>query len=385
MNVGKFAILLAVLLFAIFSNSIFSSSFSLPPPYNTTIQPSPLFSVLALSFMLSFLVIAIGVIISKVVPGTNLSEWLKNEYWEMAKSAILIAGSVGFLVFAGNLSLLLINQKPLTQYGLTGVATSLNTLSTSAFEAINTILGNLFNSELGSNLFGLVQGIGTLKSINLGWWVPLPLEYGAFTFGTKFNLYTNPMLESSSSGQFESIINDTLNFIFVPVTILFFAIGVLLPMIVFVGFMILVPIGIIFRAFPFLRPIGGTLYAFGIGLSIIFPLLIILLNLPVSNLIFSLLTPPATQSTTYLSGIINILIDSLATTVSFAANPALYIGATVSIYPALNNLVPFFIYLFLQLALFVVDLIIWFPITDSIAKALGGTIRLDIGGRIKIG
>ncbi|MGC9099269.1 MAG: hypothetical protein ACP5HW_01835 [Candidatus Micrarchaeia archaeon] len=394
MGVSRTIPLLAALFLAILSLSASAQSSS--PTCTTTaitISPSPLFSVLALAFMLSFLVVAIGVVISKAVPNTNLNEWLKNEYWEMAKSAILIAGSVGFIIFAGNISLLLINQQPVSQYGFAGIGSALNSLSTASSQALCSVYSNInaLGNSGSTNFFNLVEGIGVMKSINIGWYVPLPLIVGAFTFGTTFNIYSNPMLESTASGQYESILNDTLNYLYLPVMLIIYLLGITLPSIIYIGMMILVPLGIILRAFPFLRPIGGTLFAFGIGLSLFLPLLIILINMPVSNILYNVMTTNMGVSTSSqgASGIIGVLLNGLASIWNAALNGLVNIGtvvgATISIYPALNVVVPFFVFLFGELALLILDLMIWYPLTDSLAKALGGTIRLDIGGKLKIG
>ena len=386
MGASRIIPLLAALFLAILPLSASAQSPSSSPPLSCTpipitISPSPLFSVLALAFMLSFLVVAIGVVISKAVPNTNLNEWLKNEYWEMAKSAILIAGSVGFIIFAGNISLLLINQQPVSQYGFAGINSALNSLSTASSQALCSVYSNI--NELGNsgatNFFNLVEGIGIMKSIIIGWYIPLPLIVGAFTFGSTFNIYNNPMLESTiATGQYESILNDTLNYLYLPVMLIIYLLGITLPSIIYIGMMVLVPLGIIFRAFPFLRPIGGTLFAFGIGLSLFLPLLIILINMPISNILYEIMSINIVVNNQNAGGIIGVLLSpfsSIGTT----------IGATISIYPALNIIVPFFVLLFGELALLILDMMIWYPLTDSLAKALGGTIRLSIGGKLKIG
>ena len=59
-----------------------------------------------------------------------------------------------------------------------------------------------------------------------------------------------------------------------------------------------------------------------------------------------------------------------------------------SIYPALNFLLGYGVngmYLAFQVFfLFVLDLIILFPLTDGIARLLGGTIRFQLGGKLKL-
>jgi len=233
----------------IYSGISFADSCPLPAT-NLTLSTSPLFSVLALAFMLSFLVIAIGVIINRVVSGTKLGEWLKNEYWEMAKSAILIAGAISILVFAGNISLSLIGQQATSSYTLSGLNQILNTLSSSSGQALCSIYLDINNfggvestSGIGSvfpeNPLGIIQGIATLKTINVGYWLPVPIVVAAFTFGSEFQLYNNPMLESvsaSSIGQFESIVNDIINFLYFPVSSLIAFMYILMPLIVYIRY-----------------------------------------------------------------------------------------------------------------------------------------------------
>ena len=384
-------LIISLLLLVIYSGISFADSCQLPSnPNALTLSTSPLFSVLALAFMLSFLVIAIGVIINRVVPGTKLNEWLKNEYWEMAKSAILIAGAISILVFAGNISLLLIGQQATGSYTLSGLNQILNTLSSSSGQALCSIYLDINNFGGAESIFpesplGIIQGIATLKTINVGYWLPIPIPgVAAFTFGSEFQLYNNPMLESvsaSSIGQFESIVNDIINFLYFPVSSLIAFMYILMPLIVYIGIMVFVPLGIIFRAFPFLRPIGGTLFAFGVGLSIVFPLLITLINEPVTTILYNTLSQSPTTGNGVLNGIINVLLAAISTTYDFASA----IPLTISIYPALNIYAPYFMFLFAELLLLLIDLMIWYPLVDSIAKSLGGTIRLELGGRLRIG
>jgi len=389
MGAGR-VLVISLLLLIVYSGISFADSCLLPSnPNALTISISPLFSVLALAFMLSFLVIAIGVIIDRIVPGTKLGEWLKNEYWEMAKSAILIAGAISALVFAGNISLLLIGQQATSSYTMSGLKQILNTLGSSSSQALCSIFSDIndFGSSEGGfpeSPLGVATGIATWKTVNVGYWLPVPVVVGAFTFGSTFQLYNNPMLDSISSssiGQFESIVNDIINFLYFPVSSLIAFMYILMPLIIYIGIMIFMPLGVMFRAFPFLRPIGGTLFAFGVGLSIVFPLLIILLNEPLTTILYNMLSYSPTTGNGVLNGIINILLTAIAPTYNIASAAPL----TVNIYPALNIYAPYFMFLFAEFLLLLIDLMIWYPLVDSIAKSLGGTIRLELGSRLRIG
>jgi len=385
-------LIVSLLLLVLYSEISFADSSSCPLPSSSlTLSPSPLFSVLALAFMLSFLVIAIGVIINRTVPGTKLGEWLKNEYWEMAKSAILIAGAISILVFAGNISLLLIGQQATGSYSISGLNQILNTLSSSSGQALCSIYTNINNFGGGQPL-DIATGISTWKTINVGYWLPIPLTgVGAFTFGSKFRLYNNPMLESVSAGQYESIVNDIINFLYFPISSLITFMYILMPLIVYIGIMVFIPLGIIFRAFPFLRPVGGTLFAFGVGLSIVFPLLIILINVPLTTILCNTLgqspscSSTSSQSTTTGNGVLSGIVNTLLTSILGMYYLDSALPLTISIYPALNIYAPYFMFLFAEFVFLLIDLMIWYPLVDSIAKSLGGTIRLELGGRLRIG
>jgi hypothetical protein len=287
-----------------------------------------------------------------------------------------------------------------------GLNQILNTLSSSSSQALCSIYSDIneFVSTEGSGSLesvfpesplGVATAISTWKTIKVGYWLPIPIPpIGAFTFGSKFLLYNNQMLESvspTSIGQFESIVNDIINFLYFPVSSLIAFMYILMPLIVYIGIMVFVPLGIIFRAFPFLRPVGGTLFAFGVGLSIVFPLLIILINEPLTNILYSMLSYSITTPTTgnaILNGILKVLmaaINTILADISPGYNFFSALPLTISIYPALNIYAPYFMFLFAEFVFFLIDLMIWYPLVDSIAKSLGGTIRLELGGRLRIG
>ncbi|MGC8710337.1 MAG: hypothetical protein ACP5RF_01880 [Candidatus Micrarchaeia archaeon] len=397
MGARNLTIAFATLLLFAGSGNIFAQSTceALPSIAAMNIGISSLFSVFALAFMLSFLVIAIGFIISKTIPGTKLDSWLKGEFWEASKSFMLIAGSIGILVFLSNISLALIGQPGIQNEG--GISSAITSLGTSA----STVLCNIYFqnnpdqpsysiSQASEDLVGLSLGIGFMRSITIGWWIPIPIGIGAFTFGSQFSIYNNPMLETDRfTGQYESALNDDMQFLLIPMGLLVVAQYYLMPLIIFIGLMVLMPLGILFRAFPFLRGIGGTLFAFGIGLAIVYPTLIVVFNMPVNNIISQQVIPQSVLSCslpgsgilgTFICGIVSIAGGIVGTFSSIGT----YVGATTNIYDGLNITTPAFIYLFAQFMLFIFDLMIAYPIIDSIAKALGGTIRMNLGSKLGV-
>ncbi len=58
--------------------------------------------------------------------------------------------------------------------------------------------------------------------------------------------------------------------------------------------------------------------------------------------------------------------------------------ALSGIYHAMNGILNDTYYLSLQFILFILDVMIGFPLTDSIARSLGGSISLSLGGKLKL-
>lgn len=360
----------------------------------------------ALALFVSFAFIGIVYIISKVFPQTKVGSFLGNEYKELVKSILIIVIIYAAISF------------------ISGIAVSLTGSSISNF---STNIGNLlYNGEVYlcntnnvliqsiENLNSLALADGLLKGISISWGglpippVPLP---GPFIFlpvvksGVSFSLLTNNILQTDfvTGKQFEtSLMNDAFNYVFFPaINIITVQINIL-PIFEIIGLWILIPVGIIFRALPFLRGIGGTLIAFGIGISLIWPSVIVLFNAPVSNFFSSYLTVHGSYPTTGTCdslGLISSVCNGLSNLVYFETysiiptstssniiNPFLIALSTLySIFPALNYMLQNLIYIIFQIfILFIFDLVIAFTITDNIARLLGGSINLKVSKKLKL-
>jgi len=89
---------------------------------------------------------------------------------------------------------------------------------------------------------------------------------------------------------------------------------------------------------------------------------------------------PQTSSCS-ISGILGVFICGISSIFQGIGTAAM---TPLNIYDGLNITTPAFMYLFAQFILFIFDLMIAYPLIDSIAKALGGTIRMNIGGRLGV-
>ncbi|MEM3851338.1 MAG: hypothetical protein QXD17_02930, partial [Candidatus Micrarchaeaceae archaeon] len=141
------------------------------------------------------------------------------------------------------------------------------------------------------------------------------------------------------------------------------------------------------------RGVGGTLIAIGIGLSVIFPSLLLFVNEPVSNMVrYNFPTVSSISGSTVSSnvgGIFAAMLKIIDNFLSQAGSSLSGLGAGFAsfgtIYPALNGIIYYTFFSLLQFVLFVLDLIIIYPLIDSIAKQLGGTIRFSLSGKLKLG
>ncbi len=343
-------------------------------PATVTIPASAIeLSLLALT--VSFDVVAIGYIISKIFPQTGVGEWLRNEYWEIAKSAMLIASIYAIVILMTNISSLFVSQ---TTTGVClGGAPASYTLINAACSYLDNVTGYL--SGTFNNLTDLSGALGAMSGLVIEAYAPLPVPpIAGFKFGFSFSPYKNSLLESTQPSQFQSILSDSITYLAFPVALLVEVQSWVLPYIFVIGLSVLIPIGLVFRAFPFTRGIGGAMVALGIGLSIIYPSVLIIFNNPVTSALQSSLTP--------ISGSCNssLICGTLTGILSYFSSFNIALNSIGTIFPALDDVLGSAVYMFVQFLLFVLDVGIGYYLANSIANALGGSIRLGIGEKIKL-
>lgn len=378
-------ILFFILIFA--SVAIIRPALAQSFPSSATVPPDAIaVALLALSFSLD--VVAIGFIVSKLFPQTAVGEWLPSEYWEIAKSAMLVVGIYALLAFMTNVSTSLIptTGTNIPQSVLAGTSNAGGCPGAPASESYVLVNSacyylNYLNGQMGTSFTYLVNmagALGALSSASVSIYTPVPLPGIGFKFGFAAGFYKNSLLEGSGVGQFQSILNDFLTYIAFPMALL---INVQLHFITFVfvaGLYVLIPLGLMFRALPFTRGIGGALIGIGIGMSIVYPSLLVLFNYPVTSA-FALLpnsAPPCSGLFCPVIAIIMAPFNFLG--VSYA------VGSMNTIFPALNQILNANSYLLMQFILFILDLGIGYSIANGIARVLGGQIRYSITDKIKL-
>ena len=348
-------------------------SLPLPPP---TIPPSAISTAL-LALTVSLDVVAIGYVLSKIFPQTGIGDWLAKEYWEIFKSAMLIVSIFAVITIVTNVALLLV---PSTGTCSSPISIPANYLLTNAACGYLTgVSGQL--SKTFNYLLALSSSFGALDSLQIGAYFPIPLPVVGFGSGFTLMPYQNSLLEGSAGGQLQAILSDSITLIAFPVALLVQIQLNMLPFFFVLGLTVLIPIGLVMRALPFVRGIGGSLIAIGLALSVIYPSLLVLLNYPVTQ---ALHTSIYTSQPVCNAGLLCPIISSVLSNFSSLGAVTDAIASLGSIFPALNNILAYNFYVVLQLVLFILDLGIGFSLANNIAHMLGGDIRLSLGGKLKL-
>jgi hypothetical protein len=365
-------LLLALLLAA----KTLNASSSLPPSVTV---PQGAISVALLALTVSLDIVAIGYVLSKIFPQTGIGDWLKGEYWEIFKSAMLIVSIFAIITLITNVSHLLVpsvstpcSNSAVSQYSANYILVN---EACGYLSGVNTYLGTTLNY-----LLGLSATFGALDSLSIGAYLPIPLPYVGFSSGFVLKPYQNSLLEGST-GQLQAILSDAISLIAFPVAVIIELQISALPFLYVAGLVVLIPMGLVMRALPFIRGIGGSLIAIGLAIAVIYPSLLILMNYPITQMLqTNVYNPLPSCDVPILCNVISAVLSYFSGVV--AAGVAL--ASFNSIFPALNGILAYNTYLVLQFVLFILDLGITYSLANNIAHMLGGEIRLSIGGKLKL-
>jgi hypothetical protein len=345
----------------------------------STLPSVPIAAYLPVSlvaFTISLDVVAIGYIISKLFPSAGISGWINAEYWELAKTAMLIAGIYAILVFISSVAVIVSGGTPSTSNVLANF-NSIITSSNEYFAQTEDAIG--FSMD---TMYYISQTAGALRSITLSVQPflnvpPVPESPVYFKWGYSESIYANQLLEQgTTTGTYESMINDAFVLLYIPMAFLTYILHIGIYYAIVLGLWILLPIGILFRAFPFIRGIGGTLIGIGMGIGIIFPATIVMFNIPLSNAMQFLMPQSiGVQASNFLNlGGFGLFLTGLT-------NLWYIIG---SIYYFLNLFWSYGAYLILLLLTYILDLAIVYALADNIARTFGGSFRLGLTGKMRL-
>ncbi len=354
-------------------------------------------SLLALT--VSFDAVAIAFALSRLFPNLGIRNWLQSEYWEIAKTALIIVSIFAVMTLVGNLSYFLVPKIVTSQVSFNSVSglTPLVAGSERYLCGVNTNLVNTWD-ELGI----LAEGTGVWSTLQVGFYIPIPIaDIITIYDGVSFLPFANWLLQTGNFfiAAYGSIINDLINFILFPFTSITLGLITALPSLAYVGFTFFIPMGLVFRAFPFIRGIGGTLIAVGLALCLVLPTVFILFNYQATSILSNAIpivqpTPSTvnlgchlpTLAGTLICGIPNLVLSVFNSVPNFIGD-VLYtfpVFQTNAIYTYMDRIMRYGLYIIVQMLLFSIDLVIMYPLVDNIARAMGGSIKLSLGGKLRL-
>lgn len=340
-----------------------------------------------IGILVSFLLLGITYMVGEVIGSSSLKGWYKNELREIIKSLLIIAIIYSLIVIASGIAVTLSGGTAASGSG--SVGQNINGLYNSANGYITTQLNNVESAY--DFVTGVAYGTDFLKSISYSVWFPFPIFppiiFASFQSGSSGSLYSSSLIDSRSAAKNLSFLKDSYNFIIVPMLFVFQAQSTLLLSIIDAGLLIFIPGGILLRAIPFLRGLGGTLLAIGVALSLLYPTVLVTINTPISNFMSGIVSQPISAGCSINgAGPFGWLIDialgvfcSVETVAVYSVGVGAGLSGIVSIYPAFNGIFSYIFPLVVQFVLFVLDIIIVYTIAQEIAKMLGGTLRLGFG------
>lgn len=361
--------------------------------------------------LFSIVLVAVAFMVGNILNVSGLNNWYKNELKETAKSILIVFSVFSvFTIMSGLAASLISSPSSSPTTASTSTCSGLNlptsiSSSGSLGKMYSILETQYFEPELCdaqlaySGMFGLYEGLGFLKSFYAELYFPFPVSPVGITLftvdtGVDETIYQSSLF-TSSSNPVGSFFKDFEEIVLIPIIFLLSVQGNMLPYIIASGLGILIPVGIFLRAIPFLRFTGATFIAFGIGVSLVYPALLLFFNMPLTQY----LVPPVTSVgiptfTCSTSGLNYLLCVSMNTAIGdinswfSTLTDFAYIGwglgngllSILSIYPAFNMLLSqAFMNLILQFILFVFDLIIGYVVVQNIASILGGKVSFGIG------
>lgn len=366
------------------------------------------YAVLGLLF--SFQLVAFSYLIGEVLNIQSFKGWYKSELWEALKSLAVVIFVYATIVIAGNMLYDYYNATPGSTAGCPGLGQGVSgNFGVLYCVTYNYLLSQAqFSNDTYNMLLGESLGVEQFKSYFFSTYFDFPLPpfpicvpapvactsaWGSINLGTDYYPVNSNVFDTGiTSGN--SFVKELFNFVSFPLFLVFETQDYLFYVLLAVALGVLLPLGIIMRAIPFIRPIGGTLMGIAIGIILIYPLTLSLLNINLWNFFGEFATGGTNPGSPGAIG--GAIINELFQLISF--NPTGMLNA-ISFGPSytdgynsgvasvvegnggifLNTAMTYVIPAVIQLVTFIIDLVIWIVATTQITKLLGGSLRLKIG------
>jgi len=359
-------------------------------PSQSSIDPNfQSLSLLALLFTFSFLglLYAIGV----VSDSSSIKAFVKTEYFEAVKSAILLVGILSIISFLNSIMLPLTGEQDLIN-GACHKALELKGDPTSG--GVEKIMQDIFNYafELGllapfSITFGIGIGVGGISIDNVisGSFLPSSMIEWAYP-PTKFTLI-NYIINDPVYGIENSFLTAIGRLIILSLTPVFV-------------YQFLLPVGLFLRSFPVLRKVGGTFIALSIVLLVIYPSLVLFFDYPFMKKVIDAVAPVLSTSEsnfqleftvfgikinlskimeTFLYALTILYPGALVGTLALDYLSMIVIPSIISLYLPLNYFLSALAVNLAQMVIIFIDLLVIYTMLLDLTNIIGG--KFTIAGR----
>ena len=354
------------------------------------------FPIAFIGIMISFAIVGLAYMIGEALGMDSVKGWYKRELNETVKSAILLGSILFILLVLSSIAVIATGGSASSAGGQAGGLTA------NLQGLYSSDMNSYFHTEMlattnaFSDMLTFAMGLYLLKSIKFTLSIPYPIYIVEVVLRATFTPYASNVLATTSKSTY-SFISDILNLVIVPMSALYVMLYDLFPYMIEYALAVLMPLGLIMRSIPFMRNIGGTLIAISLGVAIVYPTVVLLLNLPVTNYFTAMLQLPnySQTSSTQLGGfksagglfsMIEKSNNVLGFKISSIKNDPFitgFFGSLDSIYPSLNFLTYELMNPLLQFFLNIFDIVIVIVITGNIAQMLGGSLTPGLG-RLRI-
>jgi len=391
--------LLSLLLLAPQAGAQSSSCSLITLPSSLTNSLSDAVSVSFIAILFSFSIVALSYVLGEVLKVEGLKKWYQGELWETVKSILIVISIFSILVISSGIATA-IGGYP-ASFSLSGNQQSLSTSIQHNLEGfyystycdyiypMNTSMNNDFDY-----VYGLALGTDVMKSLTLDLYIPIPIPipipgiFAGFTFGSESNIYVSSIIDTA--GKSTSFLADFTMVVVVPLYLLFAMQAQYFYTIVILGLTFFIPFGVILRAIPVVRPIGGTLLAIGIGISLVYPALFVAMNMPLTTVAKSIFVAPPSSSTSLFGFLLSVFSSAVSSAFNSFSNTSIITGfgfglsGVLGVYGQLNIITYTMVNALVQFLLLIFDLVIGLVVTGHIATLLGGRLPTGLGKKFKI-
>ena len=296
------------------------------------------------ALLVSFLLVALAYMIGMGFRYHQVEQWAKVEFWEAMLTLLMVAVIFFFAQVLTDIS-----------YGLAG-----GDHFSAAFNYLNLMRTALLSTWM--SLLLTMEGFGFASAFSFTFFLFIPLI--PTQFPTTW-VYIRTGTTLSLAAGFGAILQG----LSAPLYMVYFAIFANMAQDVLLHFAknnmlkVFLPLGVLFRAFPLTRKIGGTVIAMALALYFVFPL-----SLAINVYIFQLYAGQGTE----------IVTGNTAPPSSGWDLPS----GTVDV--VMNALDREFLWIIMGLFLFILDLIVTITAFRSIAEAIGGDPQIFGMGKLGI-